>query len=151
MLDALSRNLRYSVWLLASAPGFTCVAILSLTAIFQLFDAIRLRTLRVKSPQELAEVRIEDRTEARGTWFRDNSLSNPLWEHIRDRQQVFSGAFAWASEPITFSQSGEDREIGGLWCCCRERGVRAPAFRQREPVGPAILRRIHANRTSDWI
>ena len=46
-------------------PGFASVAILSLalgiganTAIFQLLDAVRIRTLPVTNPQELVEVRI---------------------------------------------------------------------------------------------
>ena len=122
MMDALWRNLRFAMRLLRTAPAFTAVAILSLalgtganTAIFQLFDAIRLRTLPVKAPRELAEVRIDDMTEARGNWLRDNAMTNPLWERIRDRQESFSGVFAWASDSFNIAQSGEDRDIGALW------------------------------------
>jgi len=65
-----------------SAPTFALVAIVSL-AIFQLLDAVRLRTLPVKSPQDLVEPRIDDITHARGNSLRDNALTSPLWEEIR--------------------------------------------------------------------
>jgi hypothetical protein len=77
------------------------------TAIFQLLDAIRLRTLPVAAPQELAEVRIGDMTHARGNWLRDVALTNPLWEKIRERQQPFSGIFAWADDSFNIAPSGE--------------------------------------------
>jgi hypothetical protein len=53
------------------------------TAIFQLLDAISLRSLPVKAPQELVELRPGDMTHARGSSLRDNALSNPLWEQTR--------------------------------------------------------------------
>ena len=63
------QDLRYGARLLRLNPVFTLVATLSLalgiganTAIFQLLDAVRLRTLPVKNPQELAEVKIADRS-----------------------------------------------------------------------------------------
>src|SRR5882724_4900841 len=65
--DEMIQDLRYGVRMLLKHKGFTAVAILSLalgiganTAIFQLIDAVRLRTLPVKAPQELAEVRLAD-------------------------------------------------------------------------------------------
>jgi putative ABC transport system permease protein len=122
MLDSMLRDVRYALRLLRLSPGFAIVAIVSLalgtganTAIFQLLDSIRLRTLPVKAPQELVELRIDDMTHARGTWLRDNALTNPLWERIRERQQVFSGAFAWAGESFDASTRGEFRHVAGLW------------------------------------
>ena len=67
LLDSAWRDLKYGARLLRLNPGFAIVAILSLalgvganTAIFQLLDAVRLRTLPVKDPQQLVEVRIAD-------------------------------------------------------------------------------------------
>jgi len=71
---ALLRDLRYALRLLRGNPGFTAVALLSLTlgiganvAIFQLLDAIRLRTLPVPNPQRLATVQLADKTGWRGS------------------------------------------------------------------------------------
>ena len=122
MLDALWHDTRYALRLLRLNPGFAIVAILSIalgaganTAIFQLLDAISLRTLPVKSPQQLVELRIDDMTHARGSWMRDNALTNPLWEQIRAHQNVFQGMFAWADETWNISTSSEFRAAAGLW------------------------------------
>src|SRR2546423_2543920 len=59
-LETLWQDLRYGARLLRINPGFALVALLSLalgiganTAIFQLLDAVRLRNLPVRNPQEL--------------------------------------------------------------------------------------------------
>jgi len=115
-------DLRFAVRTLAKSPGFAAVAIVSLalgiganTAIFQLIDAVRLRTLPVKSPQELAQLHIDDMTHARGNWLRDASVTNPLWEQIRQRQQVFSEIFAWADEEVNLSPNQEAHFARRLW------------------------------------
>jgi putative ABC transport system permease protein len=116
------QDIRYAVRLLRLSPGFALVAIASLalgtganTAIFQLLDAVRLRTLPVKAPQELVELRIDDMTHARGSWLRDAALTNPLWEKIREHQETLTGSFAWADEPFEISTNGESRRVAGLW------------------------------------
>src|SRR3989454_7510636 len=105
-LDSAWRDLRYGARLLRLNPAFAIVAILSLalgvganTAIFQLLDAVRIRTLPVKDAGELVEVRIADPVGGRTGNFngRRPSLTNPLWEQIRDRQQVFTEALVWSA------------------------------------------------------
>src|SRR5580658_7655442 len=61
------RDLRHAFRLLRLSPGFTIVAVLTLalgvganTAIFQLIDSIRLRTIPVQHPEQLGTVRIAD-------------------------------------------------------------------------------------------
>ena len=122
MTNALIQDIRYALRSLRLSPGFACVALLSLalgtgatTAIFQLFDAVRLRSLPVDRPRELVELRIDDMTHARGSWLRESSLTNPLWEKIRDREDVFSGIFAWADEVVDISSNNEYRKADGLW------------------------------------
>ena len=73
-LDALVREVRYAARVLAKNPGFTLMAVLSLalgiganTAIFQLVDAVRLRMLPVKDPQELAQVQLVSMAKVRGS------------------------------------------------------------------------------------
>jgi len=63
ILDLAVSDLRYAIRQLRLAPGFAAVAVLSLalgiganTAIFQLIDALRLRSLPVQDPWELAAI-----------------------------------------------------------------------------------------------
>ena len=117
------QDLRFGIRMLRKNPGFTIVAVLSLalgiganTAIFQLLDAVRMRTLPVKAPQELAEIRITDMTGARGnhsSWH--PAMTNPIWEQIRNRQQAFSGLFAWGADGFNLSPGGEVRPARALW------------------------------------
>ena len=124
ILDNLWRDLRYGARLLRLNPGFAAVAVLSLalgiganTAIFQLLDAVRLRTLPVDHPEQLVEVRIADTPHGRTGSFvsRRPMMTNPLWERIRDRQQAFSSAFAWADVGFNLTSGGEARYAAGLW------------------------------------
>ena len=124
LLDSAWRDLKYGARLLRLSPGFATVAILSLalgvganTAIFQLLDAVRLRTLPVKDPQQLVEVRIADTPNGRTGAFmgRRPMMTNPLWEQLRDRQQAFSGVFAWGVNAFNLTTGGEARYAQGLW------------------------------------
>lgn len=65
-VEALWRDLRYSTRQLRANPLFTAAALLSLalgiganTAVFQWIDAVRLRTLPVRNPQEIANAAID--------------------------------------------------------------------------------------------
>jgi len=122
-LTALGQDLRHATRLLRLSPGFTLVAPLSLalgiganSAIFQLLDAVRLRTLPVKNPQELAVVKLTDSQGRRGSVNTPYpALTNPLWERVRDRQQTFSGMFAWATDGFNLATGGESHYAQGLW------------------------------------
>jgi len=122
LIDALFQDLRFGMRMLLKNKSFTAVAILSLalgiganTAIFQLLDAVRLRSLPVKDPQELAEVRLADMKGARGGVHRSSSVTNPIWEQIRERQQAFSGIFAWGTDRINLATGGEARPARMLY------------------------------------
>jgi putative ABC transport system permease protein len=121
--EALWKDLRYGARLLRLNPGFATVAILSLalgiganTAIFQLVDAIRLRTLPVMNPQELAVVRIANRNWAQGNFSgRFSNLTNLQWEQIRDHQEAFSSIFAWGGQRLNLAMGGEARFAEVIW------------------------------------
>jgi putative ABC transport system permease protein len=121
--DEMFHDLRFGARMLLKNKGFATVAVLSLalgiganTAIFQLLDAVRLRTLPVKAPQELADVRIADMTGARGNFSSPHpTVTNPIWEQIRDRQQAFSGVLAWSADSFNLSPGGEVRFAQALW------------------------------------
>jgi putative ABC transport system permease protein len=121
-LRDLWSDVRYGARLLRLSPGFSVIAILSLAlgiganaAIFQLLDAVRLRSLPVKNPQELAEVMFSTQGRSGSFTGRRPNLSNALWQQIRDRQQAFSGIFAFGADKFNLTTSGEARYARGLW------------------------------------
>src|SRR5262245_1960136 len=123
-MQALWHDLRYGARRLWKKPGFTLIAVLTLalgiganTAIFQLLNAVRLRSLPVENPKELAEVRIAVPRPRSGSFSgRSSELTNPLWEQIRKKQQAFSGLFAWGTATFDLAQQGEQRcTEDGLW------------------------------------
>jgi len=122
-VETLSKDLRYGVRLLGRSPLFTIVATLSLalgiganTAIFQLIDAVRLRTIPVKEPSQLFTVQLADRTGIRGSQSSVYStLTNTVWEKLRDTQDIFSGALAWGNNNFNLTPGGEVRLAQGLF------------------------------------
>jgi predicted permease len=110
MPDAILQDLRYALRAIRRSPGFAAVAILSLalgiganTAIFSLIDSLILKTLPVSHPEQLLQVTSSD-----GAYF-----TNPIWEQIRDRQDVFSGAFANGGNSFNLAAGGEARNVRG--------------------------------------
>jgi putative ABC transport system permease protein len=106
-VDNLGQDVRYSFRMMRQNLGFTVVAVLSLalgiganTAIFSLVDAVMLKYLPVERPRELLNVAIAD----------IGSLTNPIWEQLRDHQNVFSGIFAWGHSRFNLS-AGERRSM----------------------------------------
>jgi predicted permease len=103
-IESFFADVRYALRTLRKAPIFAATAIVTLglgvganTAIFMLLDAIRLRSLPVEDPQELAEVRISDSGhQGMGLNQQFGELTRPLWQQIRDQQHSFSGVFAWS-------------------------------------------------------
>jgi putative ABC transport system permease protein len=116
-------DLRFGARLLRKNSGFAIVAILTLalgiganTTIFQLLDAVRLRTLPVKSPQQLAIVRIVNSPKCcNGNHYSPNAaLTGPLWNLVHDQQKAFSQIAAWAPDRFNLGQGGEARYADGL-------------------------------------
>ena len=123
-IETLWQDLRYGARLLRRNPTFAAVAILTLalgtganTAIFQLVDAVRLRTLPVSHPEELAEVRIVKAPNGRTGQFQGRwpMLSYPLYLKIKEQQQVFTDVIAWGSTTFDLAQGGEERPAQALW------------------------------------
>jgi putative ABC transport system permease protein len=122
--------------MLRKNPGFTCVAVLSLalgiganTAIFEIIETVRLRSIPVKDPQQLALVQLADRTGWRGNQASQYpTLTNPIWERFRDSQTAFAGVLAWWDNEFNLAPGGEVRLARGLfvngdfsacWACSR--------------------------------
>jgi len=117
------QDVRFGLRMLMKNPGFTAVAVLSLalgiganTAIFQLVNAVRLKTLPVRNAEQLVNVRLTDMEAARGSKPSPyGGVTNPIWEQIRDRQEGFSGILAWSRNDLNLAQGGEVRWAKGLW------------------------------------
>jgi putative ABC transport system permease protein len=118
-LQDFAQDLRYGLRMLRKSPGFTAVAILTLalgiganTAIFSLIDAVMLKTLPVQNPSELVLVRMVTPDSKNDP---DISISNPVWQKIRDRQDVFSGAFVFTDSRFDLAQGGASQYVKGLY------------------------------------
>ena len=114
MFDYVLQDIRYALSALRSSPGFAATAILSLalgiganTAIFSLIDAVILKTLPVSHPEQLVELSMKTED---GIWF-----TNPIWEQVRDHQDVFSGAFAYSPTRLNLAVGGEVRNANANW------------------------------------
>jgi hypothetical protein len=110
----LVADLRFALRTLAKSPVFTGVAVLSLalgiganTAIFSLINAVILRTLPVSHPEQLVQLAMKSQGPI---WF-----TNPIWEQVRDRQDVFSGAFAYSPTRLNLAVGGEVRNANTSW------------------------------------
>ena len=116
-------DLRYGARLLLQNPGFAIVVIVSLAlgiganaAIFQLLNAVRLRTLPVAKPEGLAAVRIVDSPRCCTGDFYSNhpDLTGGLWNQLRERQQGFSDIAAWYPVRQNLGRGGEARPVDTL-------------------------------------
>jgi putative ABC transport system permease protein len=122
-LETLWSDLRFGARLLRFNKVFAGAAILSLalgiganTAIFQLLDAVRMRTLPVKNPQELARIAIDHRHNVSGDFTsRYSDLTYAMWVEIHAQQQAFSHLFAWSPTKFNMAPSGEVHNVEGLW------------------------------------
>jgi predicted permease len=119
VMTTLIQDLRYGLRMLAKNPGFTAMAVLTLalgiganTAIFSLIDTVMLRSLPVQKPQELVEMR---RYQPRWGGEASPAFTNPFWEQVRDRQDIFSGVFAWGDGSFDLAQGGAVQTANGIF------------------------------------
>src|SRR5215470_8649429 len=90
----IGRDIRYGIRALVKSPAFTVVTLLSLAlgiganvAIFQLVNAVRLRSLPVDGAETLASIRIHERKGATGSFTGPNpDLTFAIFEELRDQQ-----------------------------------------------------------------
>ncbi len=110
-LADLSIDLRYAARTLRRTPGFTAAAVLSFAlgiganaAIFTLINAVMLRTLPVREPDQLVQItRLLD--------GRPGVVSYPLFEYFRDNVKAISGAFAQQTATQAIVIDGEEEFV----------------------------------------
>jgi putative ABC transport system permease protein len=122
-MGTLFNDLRFGLRQLRLNPTFTVVAVLSLalgiganTAIFQLIEAVRMRTLPIEKPQEMAYLDFA-KGSMRSGWGSSRSarFTYAQWEQIQARREPFSGTIAWSATRFNLAQGGEARYADGLY------------------------------------
>src|SRR2546430_2161828 len=95
MLDALAQDVRYAVRSYRQSPGFTSVAIVTLTlaiganaAIVSLLNALVLRDLPVREPSTLVQITTSTRDDP------GSFLTFPMFQSVARDQRVFSALMA---------------------------------------------------------
>ena len=119
-IETLLQDIRYGLRVLGRTPLITLVAILSLalgiganTAIFSLIDSLMLRMLPVQHPEQLVLLQIDEHRGGNSEPF--GVFTNPLWETLRDQQDVFSGMFAWDSTVFDLARGGAVQPADGMF------------------------------------
>jgi predicted permease len=121
-----AQDLRYGLRQLGRSPGFTAIAIITLalgiganTAVFSVMNAVLLRSLPVRDPQRLYYVEIgngENQPPSANTTGNGNtSFSEPVFEALRQRQDVFADLMAYAplgigNVAVRYGDSPEEAE-----------------------------------------
>ena len=115
-LDSLVRDLQYGVRTLAKNPAFTLIALATLalgiganTAMFNLLDQVVLRLLPVRDPERVVIVR--ETGNHYGNSYGSNTISWPMFEDLRDNNQVFSGMFCRFPATVTISEGDRAAQI----------------------------------------
>jgi putative ABC transport system permease protein len=122
-MQTLWQDLRYALRMLVKSPGFAAVAILTLAlgiganaAIFELIDAVRLRTLPVQDPTTLAIVHLNMNHWGSGNFSGSYSqFTFPLWQQVQKRQEAFSSIAAWGGTQLNLAKGGEVDNAQAIW------------------------------------
>jgi predicted permease len=122
-METLFKDIRYGVRGLLKRPGFTAIVVMTLalgiganTAIFTVVDAVLLRALPVKDPQQLVFLSNPDRHGVNGGQETGNRFlfSYHEFEWLRDHNQGFSGVFAVQSalsaQPVSVEGANQSVE-----------------------------------------
>src|SRR5580658_9588424 len=114
-MTGLLQDLRYAMRQLRKSHGFTAVAVVTLalgiganTAIFTVVNALLLKMLPVRDPQQLVVVGDPARPNTRSNGTpRTDVFSYPLYKELRDRNSVFSGLCAGGTDHLIEIDTGQ--------------------------------------------
>lgn len=114
-LEQLLQDLRYGLRSMRRAPGFTIVAVVTLglgiganTAIFSLVNAILLRQLPFKNPEQLVAV------DSKRTDPGKHPFTIPDFIDYRDQNQTLEQIAAFANWSASLTGSGEAERVQGM-------------------------------------
>src|SRR5262249_240672 len=109
------QHIRQAIRAVRVAPAVALVTVLSLTlgigantAIFSIIDALVLRELPVRDPEQLAVL-------TEGTSLRGQLWNYTVWDEIHRRGEPFAQSAAWAFGQFNLVTRGEARYIDGIY------------------------------------
>jgi predicted permease len=116
MFGGIYQDLRFALRMLRKNPGFACVviAILALgiganAAIFSLTDKVLVQFLPATNPDQLVLLATSDqRSGAEGSF----SFSYPMYQDLRDKNDVFSGVLARGGAQMNISYADQTEPVG---------------------------------------
>ena len=110
-------DVRYALRVLVKNPGFACVVIFTLAlgiganaAIFSLMDQVLLQSLPVANPDQLAVLSSYDPKDGPDI---DSSFSYPMYQDLRDKNDVFSGVIARSGTQMNVSYGDRTERVRG--------------------------------------
>jgi predicted permease len=116
IVESVARDVRYAVRTLRNAPGFTTVAVLTLalgiganTAIFGLIDALMLRPLPVRDPDQLVVL-----TRIQGGQSGEH-FSYPQVSDLAEDDDLFAGLCGFAADTFHIGASDQLETTAGAW------------------------------------
>ncbi len=119
-MDTLIHDIRYALRMMARSPGFTAISVLTIalgvganTAVFSIMNTLLLRTLPVRSPEELAVIGSSESVgQQSGGSPRVDVFSYPLYREMVGTNEAFS-SIAAAGRPtraqVALGEPGEDK------------------------------------------
>ena len=114
MFGGIYQDLRYALRMLRKNPGFACVVIATLAlgiganaAIFSLTDKVLLQLLPVTNPDQLVVLSTSDPRAGSVS-----SFSYPMYQDLRDRNDVFSGILARGGAQMNISYADQTERVG---------------------------------------
>lgn len=123
-LESLWQDIHFGFRMLRKNPGFTAVALASLAlgiganaALFHLVNAVMLRSLPVRNPQELVRFQWKGTNIHRSGnfWARPFDFTYPEWDALSRRTGPFSEIFAWSGDDFNLAPVGEVKRVKGLF------------------------------------
>ncbi len=111
------QDIRYALRLLAKNPGFTFVVVLTLAlgiganaAIFSVTDKVLLQSLPVQDPDRLVVLSAYDPKDGPQI---DGGFSYPMYQDLRDRNEVFSGVLTRGGAQMNVSYADQNERVRG--------------------------------------
>ena len=115
-LENFLRDLIFSLRLLRKSPGFTVVALLTLTlgvgantAIFSLINGLLLRPLPVPHAEQLAVLRMEE-----GGPGPNYSFITPFFRSLEARHDIFANVFAYNPDTLQIKGQSGNEDVPGV-------------------------------------